>query len=153
MVNVQCVDPCPPNPVTPIPGIIPPLTACGTECAGAGGGGSTTPGRTDVGFFVEGGYTEDAEMVAYTIPANANLSIPANFADSRGNVNTILTDAILEVFLNGVEIGQIDISGGNVVFSPVAETALAENDLLTVVAASDQTIDLLSVTIVLITSP
>lgn len=144
MVTVACVDPCPPNPVTPIPGVIPPVAGTPVD--------PNPPASTrqvEIVFFREVQHMVNEILVAYTVPAaDAPAVIPADFAGSVGDISDNLTDATLEILLNGVEIGQIDISGGSVVFSGDGNVTLNENDLLTVVAPTEQVYTLLSVTIV-----
>lgn len=146
MVNTVCVDPCPPNPVTPIPGVIPPPAGTPVDP------NPPTPSnvrQVEIAGFQEGQLLENETLIAYSVPAaDAPAVIPVAFEGSTGDISDNLSTGLLDILLNGTEIGQIDVTGGTVEFIGAGNITLVENDLLTVVAATEIVATLLAVTIV-----
>lgn len=150
MVTVACVDPCPPNPVTPIPGVVPPPAGTPVD---PNPPTPTSVRQVEIVGFQEVQLMENETLMAYSVPAaDAPAVIPANFEGSTGDISDNVATGMLDILLNGAEIGQIDVSGGTVVFIGAGNVTLVENDLLTVVAANEIVATLLAITIVARTS-
>lgn len=170
MIPSKCVNPCPPNPVTPIPGVEPaPFPGGGGGGAGtivtansntitlAGDGSAGAPLVATLVLNPEGiaeaiqlastSYgllAVDDEQMVYRLPAGQDIHFLENFEGSTGTVVPAL-NANFDVLVDDASVGSIAIVAGAFTFGGDALT-VASGSVIKIVSLQELTFDYLSIT-------